>query len=41
MRPRRKLKKIISEYKGIFSAERVAADEPAVETGAVDTDSAE
>jgi F-type H+-transporting ATPase subunit alpha len=35
-----KLKKVIGEYKGIFSAEHVAEGEPAVETGAVDTDSA-
>ena len=33
-----KLKKVIEEYKGIFSAENTAADEPTVETGAVDTE---
>jgi len=36
-----KLKKVIQEYKSIFSAEHIAENEPAVETGAVDTDSAE
>ena len=36
-----KLKKVIGEYKGIFSAEHVAEGESAVETGAVDTDSTE
>ncbi len=36
-----KLKKVIEEYKGIFSEESLGADAPAADAGAVDTDSAE